>query len=117
MYQEFYQTFGLTEYRYRLSVRGEDNKDKFKGDPTMWDKAEALLEKSLQDAGVSYFRGEGEAAFYGPKIDIQFRNLMGREETVSTIQVDFLSPQNFELSYIDEQGQEQLPIIVHRAPL
>jgi len=66
---------------------------------------------------VNYFRGEGEAAFYGPKIDIQFRNLMGREETVSTIQVDFLSPQNFELSYIDEQGQEQTPIIIHRAPL
>ncbi len=117
MYQEFYKTFGLTEYRYRLSVRGEENKDKFKGDAGMWDKAEALLEKSLKDAGVTYFRGEGEAAFYGPKIDIQFRNLMGREETVSTIQVDFLSPQNFELAYVDEHGQEQRPIIVHRAPL
>jgi threonyl-tRNA synthetase len=117
MYQEFYKTFGLTEFRFRLSVRGEDNKEKFRGDGKMWDKAENLLEQALKTAGVNYFRGEGEAAFYGPKIDIQFRNLMGREETVSTIQVDFLSPQNFELSYIDEQGQEQTPIIIHRAPL
>lgn len=117
MYQEFYDTFGLFEYRFRLSVRGEENKAKFKGDQAMWDKAEALLEKCLIDSGLAYFRGEGEAAFYGPKIDIQFRNLMGREETVSTIQVDFLSPQNFDLAYVDENGAEQRPVIIHRAPL
>jgi threonyl-tRNA synthetase len=117
MYQEFYKTFGLSEYRFRLSVRGEENADKFKGDGDMWTKGEKLLEEALIRAKLPYYRGEGEAAFYGPKIDIQFRNLMGREETVSTIQVDFLSPQNFELAYTDENGQDQLPVIIHRAPL
>ncbi|RZA10241.1 MAG: threonine--tRNA ligase, partial [Proteobacteria bacterium] len=117
MYQEFYQTFGLTEYRFRLSVRGEENADKFKGDADMWSKGEKLLEEALIRAKLPYYVGVGEAAFYGPKIDIQFRNLMGREETVSTIQVDFLSPQNFELAYTDEEGKDQLPIIIHRAPL
>lgn len=116
LYQEFYATFQLSEFRFRLSVRGEGN-EKFRGEAEMWSKAEKLLEDGLKKAGLDYFRGEGEAAFYGPKIDIQFRNLMGREETVSTIQVDFLSPENFELNYVDEQGQEQRPIIIHRSPL
>ena len=117
MYQEFYKTFGLSEYRFRLSIRGEENADKFKGDADMWSKGEKLLEEALIRAKLPYYVGVGEAAFYGPKIDIQFRNLMGREETVSTIQVDFLSPKNFELAYTDEQGQDQFPIIIHRAPL
>ncbi|MBC7533949.1 MAG: threonine--tRNA ligase [Oligoflexus sp.] len=117
MYQEFYKTFGLSEYRFRLSIRGEENADKFKGDADMWSKGEKLLEEALIRAKLPYYVGVGEAAFYGPKIDIQFRNLMGREETVSTIQVDFLSPQNFELAYTDETGADQLPIIIHRAPL
>lgn len=117
MYKEYYRVFGLKEFSFRLSVRSEENKEKFKGDAAMWDKAEAMLEESLKKADLPYFRGEGEAAFYGPKIDIQFRNLMGREETVSTIQVDFLSPKNFDLNYIDEQGQEQSLLIIHRAPL
>lgn len=116
MYQEFYATFQLSEYRFRLSVRGEGN-EKFRGEGEMWTKAEKLLEEALKGAGVPYYRGEGEAAFYGPKIDIQFRNLMGREETVSTIQVDFLSPENFGLSYVDENGQDQRPVIIHRSPL
>lgn len=118
MYQEFYKTFGLTHnFKARLSISGEENPGKFKGSAEMWKKAEALLEKALIDAGIDYYRGEGEAAFYGPKIDFQFRNLMGREETVSTIQVDYLSPKNFDLVYTDENGQEQQPIILHRAPL
>jgi threonyl-tRNA synthetase len=118
MYREFYTTFGLTNnFRSRLSIRSMDNKSKYKGSDVMWDKAEKMLEKALIDAGMEYYRGEGEAAFYGPKIDFQFRNLMGREETVSTIQVDFLSPQNFGLAYTDEQGHDQMPIILHRAPL
>ncbi len=117
MYLEFYETFRLKDYKFRLSIRGEANKDKFKGDAAMWDEGEALLEKVMRKLDIPFYVGEGEAAFYGPKIDIQFRNLMGREETVSTIQVDFLSPKNFGLKYIDEQGQEQVPVILHRAPL
>lgn len=117
MYKEFYKAFGLKEYRFRLSVAGEDNAEKFKGDLDMWNKGTKLLEDALKRAGLDYFVGVGEAAFYGPKIDIQFKNLMGREETVSTIQVDLLSPKNFELAYTDEQGQDQMPIIIHRSPL
>jgi threonyl-tRNA synthetase len=118
MYREFYSTFGLTNnFRSRLSIRSMDNKSKYKGSDVMWEKAEKMLEKALIDAGMEYYRGEGEAAFYGPKIDFQFKNLMGREETVSTIQVDFLSPMNFGLAYTDEQGHDQMPIILHRAPL
>jgi threonyl-tRNA synthetase len=117
MYQEFYDTFKLSNYRFRLSIRGKENAHKFKGDEAMWDKGEALLAKILKDIGVNYYIGEGEAAFYGPKVDIQFRNLMGREETVSTIQVDFLSPENFDLKYTEQGGGEGTPVIIHRAPL
>ena len=117
MYLEFYDTFKLSEYSFRLSVRGKENADKFQGDPAMWERAEHLLEKVMKDLSLDYFMGEGEAAFYGPKIDIQFKNLMGREETVSTIQVDLLSSENFGLSYINEDGDEERPLIIHRAPL
>lgn len=117
MYREFYDTFKLSSYRVRLSVRSKDKADKYKGDEAMWEKAEELLEKALKDLGVDYFVGEGEAAFYGPKIDYQFKNLLGREETVSTIQVDFLSPVNFDLKFTEQGGTEGVPIIIHRAPL
>ncbi len=117
MYMEFYDTFRLSQYSFRLSIRGAENADKFKGPPEMWDRAETMLAKVMDGLNLKYFVGEGEAAFYGPKIDIQFRNLMGREETVSTIQVDFLSPHNFDMKYIDSEGKEQVPIIIHRAPL
>jgi threonyl-tRNA synthetase len=117
MYQEFYQTFKLTNYRFRLSIRGKENAHKFKGDAAMWDKGEALLAKVMDEIGIDYYVGEGEAAFYGPKIDIQFRNLLGREETVSTIQADFLSPINFDLKYTEQGGTDGVPVIIHRAPL
>jgi len=117
MYMEFYSTFKLTEYSFRLSVR--DDSDKFVGDPALWTKAEAMLAKVMDELGLEYFIGEGEAAFYGPKIDIQFKNLMGREETVSTIQVDFqsASEEKFSLKYIDSDGSAKEPVIMHRAPL
>ena len=117
MYIEFYDTFKLKGYRPRLSIRGEDNKEKFIGDPSIWDKSEALLAKALDEAGVDYYVGKGEAAFYGPKVDIQFKNLMGREETVSTIQVDYLAAEKFNLTYTDESGEEQPVLVLHRAPL
>jgi threonyl-tRNA synthetase len=117
MYKEFYDTFKLTSYRFRLSIRGKENAHKFKGDSAMWDKGEALLAKVMDDLGIDYYVGEGEAAFYGPKVDIQFRNLLGREETVSTIQADFLSPINFDLKYTEQGGTDGVPVIIHRAPL
>lgn len=117
LYEEFYSTFKLKGFKYRLSVTDDENRDKFKGDPKKWQEAEAMLTRVMDDLGLEYFVGKGEAAFYGPKIDVQFKNLMGREETVSTIQVDFLSPTNFNLKYIDEHGKEATPIILHRSPL
>ena len=118
MYMEFYDTFKLKEYSFRLSVR-DDESDKFVGDPALWDKAEGLLAKVMDEMGLNYFIGKGEAAFYGPKIDIQFKNLMGREETVSTIQVDFQSAckEKFALRYVDSDNTEKEPVIMHRAPL
>lgn len=117
MYQDFYSTFGLTDYTYRLSIRGEEERSKFKGDEALWDRAESILENVLNELELPFYIGEGEAAFYGPKIDIQFKNILGREETVSTVQVDFLGPINFDLKYIDNEGHEKRPVIIHRAPL
>ncbi len=117
MYRELYDVFGLKDYVFRLSIRGNGNRDKFRGSDDMWEKAEEFLRNTLDTMGIKYYVGEGEAAFYGPKIDIQFKNLMGREETVSTIQVDFLAPENFNLTYTDEAGTESRPVIIHRAPL
>jgi threonyl-tRNA synthetase len=117
MYRRFYRTFELKNYYFRLSVRGAENRDKFIGDPRLWDKAETILSSVLRDMNIEYRPGEGEAAFYGPKIDIQFTNLLGREETVSTIQVDFQGPGQFDLSYVGEDGAEKRPVIIHRAPL
>lgn len=117
LYKELYGIFKLKDYQFRLSVRGNGNRDKFKGSDEMWEKGEAFLEQALKDMGLPYYKGEGEAAFYGPKIDIQFKNLMGRAETVSTIQVDFLAPVNFDMKYINESNQEERPVVIHRAPL
>ncbi len=117
MYMEFYKTFKLSQYSFRLSVR--DESPKFVGDPALWNKAEGLLAKVMDEMGLKYFIGKGEAAFYGPKIDIQFKNLLGREETVSTIQVDFQSASEakFALKYVDKDNTEKEPVIMHRAPL
>jgi len=117
MYQEFYKTFRLERYSYRFSTRGKERGAKYQGDDRMWDQAEATLKEVLEEMKIPYRLGEGEAAFYGPKIDVQFRNLLGREETVSTIQLDYLAPENFDLHYIGADGQEHRPVIIHRAPL
>jgi len=117
MYMEFFDVFKLKEYEFRLSVRGEEESEKFIGEAKIWKEAEELLTNVMDDMKIDYYVGEGEAAFYGPKLDIQFKSLMGREETVSTIQVDFLAAQKFDLKYIDESGAEQKPVVIHRAPL
>lgn len=117
MYMEFYDTFKFSEYSFRLSVR--DDSDKFVGDPAIWEKAETLLAKVMDELGLEYFVGKGEAAFYGPKIDVQFKNLMGREETLSTIQVDYQAAcqEKFGLKYVDSDNTLKEPIVIHRAPL
>jgi threonyl-tRNA synthetase len=117
MYLEFFKTFKLKEYKFRLSLKGEENKEKFIGDEKIWDQASNILAKCMRELNIDFYEAPGEAAFYGPKIDLQFKNLMGREETASTIQVDYVSPVNFDLKYKDSDGQDKVPVIIHRAPL
>jgi threonyl-tRNA synthetase len=118
MYNEFYATFKLKDYKFRLSTRGKDyDQGKFGGSDEMWEEAEAQLEAALKSEGIDYYIGEGEAAFYGPKIDIQFRNTLGREETVSTIQVDYLAAEKFDLKFTNDHGEDEKPVVLHRAPL
>ena len=121
MYAEFYDAFQLEGlYKCRLSLRAlnsGDFEEKYKGESKMWQRAEDLLKEAMESSGLDYYTGYDEAAFYGPKIDFQFQNLLGREETASTIQVDFLSPQNFDLNYTGSDGEKKRPIIIHRSPL
>lgn len=117
LHMQLFDTFKLRDYSFRLSLRDKENKEKYKGSDSMWDQAESILKKILVQSQIPFRESPGEAAFYGPKIDIQFKNLMGREETVSTVQLDFLGPINFDLKYIDEAGLEQKPVVIHRSPL
>lgn len=102
---------GFQPDSFRLSLRGND----ILGSPELWDHAEALLRDALVDSGVSFVEAPGEAAFYGPKIDIQVRDAAGREWSIATVQVDFAQPQRFDLSYVDHDGQRQRPVMVHRS--
>ena len=109
-----YDILNITEYSYRLSLRDPDDKEKYADNDEMWDMAEDLLREAMDDLDLPYTEAKGEAAFYGPKMDIQFADLMGREETYSTVQIDFHLPKQFDLSYIGEDGAEHQPVIIHR---
>ena len=117
MYRELYTLFEYDRYSLRLSLHDPARTDKYAGEEDLWQRAESILRGTLDELGMKYAIGLDEAAFYGPKIDIQFKNLLGREETVSTIQVDFQAAQKFDLHYIDEHGAEMPPVVIHRAPL
>ena len=112
--EEAYDTLGITEYTYRISMRDPDDKVNFADDDEMWELGERVLHQAMDHLGLPYTDAPGEAAFYGPKLDIQLRDILGREETVSTIQIDFHLPKRFDLSYIGEDGQEHRPVIIHR---
>ena len=112
-----YDILGITEYSYQLSLRDPDDKEKYAGNDEMWDMAEGVLREAMDDLGLPYTEATGEAAFYGPKLDIQFADLMGREETYSTVQIDFHLPKQFDLSYIGKDGAEHQPVIIHRGVL
>jgi threonyl-tRNA synthetase len=112
--EEAYEALGITDYSYRLSLRDPENKEKFAPNDEMWEQAERILREAMTELGLPFTDGLGEAAFYGPKIDIQFRDLLGREETISTVQIDFHLPNQFDLSYIGEDGAEHRPVIIHR---
>jgi threonyl-tRNA synthetase len=119
MYQTAYEILGLDGYVVRLSrwdPQDPKGKDKYVDNPEAWAQSEKLLEEVLQELGVNYVDGLGEAAFYGPKIDIQFSTVTGREESLGTVQLDFSQPANLELRYVGADGAEHMPYCIHRAP-
>ena len=112
---DVYKDFGLKEYKFRLSLRDPEDKEKYFDDDEMWNTAEDKLRSVLNELGVEYFEAIGEAAFYGPKLDVEVKPAVGPEVTLSTCQLDFLLPRRFELSYIDNKGEKQVPVVIHRA--
>ena len=118
MVQDYYSAFGFDDYFFRLSLWDPENVDKYIDQPENWEATQNHLREILDSIGVEYVEAIGEAAFYGPKIDIQFRTLLGREESMSTIQLDFAAKERFGLTYTDETGQENGEVfVIHRAPL
>lgn len=110
-----YADFNITDYRFRLSYRDPNNTDKYFDDDAMWEKAQAMLKAAMDELELDYFEAEGEAAFYGPKLDIQVKTALGTEETLSTIQLDFLLPERFDLTYVGEDGENtHRPVVIHR---
>jgi len=104
----------MTDYWVRLSVRGDD-KSKYLGGDEVWEKAEGALEKAAQENKLNYKRVEGEAAFYGPKLDFMFKDAIGREWQLATIQCDFNLPERFDLAFVNEKGEKERPVVIHRA--
>ncbi|RIL71934.1 threonine--tRNA ligase [Staphylococcus devriesei] len=114
MIQEVYEDFGFEEYTFRLSYRDPEDKEKYMDDDEMWNKAESMLKEAVDEMGLPYVEAIGEAAFYGPKLDVQVKTAMGKEETLSTAQIDFLLPERFELTYIGSDGENHRPVVIHR---
>lgn len=116
--REYFEIFGLSKYWFRLSKWNPKNKKKYINEPTNWKYSESVLRKVLKNAGVPFVEAPDEAAFYGPKIDVQFKSVIGREETMSTIQLDFVAKKRFNLSYTDTFGKKNNDVfVIHRAPL
>ncbi|MBQ9071743.1 MAG: threonine--tRNA ligase [Bacilli bacterium] len=112
---DVYKDFGLKDYKFRLSLRDPEDKEKYFDDDDMWNEAEAKLREVLNELDVEYFEAIGEAAFYGPKLDVEVKPAVGPEVTLSTCQLDFLLPRKFELSYVDSDGSKKTPVVLHRA--
>jgi threonyl-tRNA synthetase len=112
--QRVYRDFGFKDYWYRLSLRSPMDKANFVDNDAMWDRAEAYLRQALNEVGVSFKEAVGEAAYYGPKIDVQLNDVLGHSETLSTVQLDFYLPERFELEYVDRDGQYKRPVMIHR---
>ena len=114
---DVYNDFGFKNYKFRLSLRDPDDVEKYFGNDELWEKSESELRQVLNELGVEYYEALGEAAFYGPKLDVQVRSAIGHDVTLSTIQLDYQLPERFELEYIDEKGQKARPVVIHRAIL
>ncbi|UQZ56202.1 threonine--tRNA ligase [Bacillus subtilis] len=112
--QDVYEDFGLSDYTFRLSYRDPEDTEKYFDDDEMWNKAQSMLKEAMDEIGHDYYEAEGEAAFYGPKLDVQVKTAFGKEETLSTVQLDFLLPERFDLTYIGEDGKQHRPVVIHR---
>ena len=112
---EVYKDFGIKDYKFRLSLRDPEDKEKYFDDDEMWNEAEDKLREVLNSLDVEYFEGIGEAAFYGPKLDVEVKPAVGPEVTLSTCQLDFLLPRRFDLNYVDSDGEKKTPVVIHRA--
>lgn len=111
---EVYKDFNITDYSFRLSYRDPADTEKYFDDDSMWNKAQSMLKEAMDDLGLDYFEAEGEAAFYGPKLDVQVKTALGKDETLSTVQLDFLLPERFDLTYVGEDGKQHRPVVIHR---
>ncbi|MFR8980475.1 threonine--tRNA ligase [Catenibacterium sp.] len=114
---DVYKDFGFKDYSFRLSLRDKNNKEKYFGNDELWEKSENELREVLKEMGVEFYEAEGEAAFYGPKLDVQVKSALGHDVTLSTIQLDYQLPERFELTYVDENGDKVRPVVIHRAIL
>ena len=112
-----YKDFGFKDYSFRLSLRDKNNKEKYFDDDEMWETAESQLREILKELNLNFYEAEGEAAFYGPKLDVQIKTAVGHDVTISTCQLDFLLPQRFKLEYIGKDGEAHRPVVIHRAIL
>ena len=110
-----YKDFNISDYKFRLSYRDPENKEKYFDDDQMWENAQAELKAVMDELNMPYYEAIGEAAFYGPKLDVQVKTALGNDETLSTIQIDFLLPRRFDLTYVGEDGKnDQVPVVIHR---
>ena len=114
---DVYKDFNITNYEFRLSLRDKENKEKYFDDDEMWEKAENELRKVLTELDLNFYEAKGEAAFYGPKLDVQIKSAIGHDVTLSTCQLDFLLPERFDLTYTDKNGEKARPVVIHRAIL
>ncbi|WP_338555090.1 threonine--tRNA ligase [Paenibacillus sp. KS-LC4] len=112
--RKVYEDFGIKEYRFRLSYRDPQDTEKYFQNDEMWEMSQRMLREVVEELDLPFFEAEGEAAFYGPKLDVQIKTALGKEETLSTAQLDFLLPERFELEYIGEDGKKHRPVVIHR---
>ncbi|MET3937295.1 threonyl-tRNA synthetase [Paenibacillus sp. PvP094] len=112
--QTVYKDFGIQEYRFRLSYRDPQDTEKYFQNDEMWEMSQRMLREVVEELDLPFYEAEGEAAFYGPKLDVQIKTALGKEETLSTVQLDFLLPERFELEYVGDDGQKHRPVVIHR---
>ncbi|WP_372586828.1 threonine--tRNA ligase [Priestia megaterium] len=112
--ESVYKDFGFENYSFRLSYRDPADTEKYFDDDAMWEKAQSMLKDAMDELDLDYYEAEGEAAFYGPKLDVQVKTALGKEETLSTVQLDFLLPERFDLTYVGEDGKQHRPVVIHR---